>query len=150
PELPALAANTPDPAEMLAASVRGPDDIITVYKAPTCGCCGNWVEHLRENGFTVNVVEESAMLTVKTGLGVPSGMHSCHTAVVGGEIIEGHVPADVLRDYLADEATRSASIGLSVPGMPIGSPGMEIEGAPADAYDVVTFSETGSATYASR
>jgi len=140
----------PAPAAALAASVDAPDDVVTVYKAPTCGCCGDWVAHLRENGFAVEVIDQPAMAGVKAELGVPEDMHSCHTAVVGGEVVEGHVPADVLRDYLADEGVRSAAAGLAVPGMPVGSPGMEVEGQPADRYDVVAFGAGERRVYASR
>lgn len=148
PALPVLASSTPEPAEVLAASIG--TEVITVYKAPSCGCCGDWIAHLEENGFTVEVVDESAMGVVKQRLGVPGAMHSCHTAVIDGEIVEGHVPADVLRDYLADEAVRSASLGLAVPGMPVGSPGMEMEGVPADKYDVIAFGAESELVYASR
>lgn len=140
----------PAPSALLAASVDQSDDVITIYKAPTCGCCGDWAEHLRENGFEVTEIDRPDMHRVKAEVGVPGEMHSCHTAIVGGELVEGHVPADVLREYLADEAVRSASLGLAVPGMPVGSPGMEVEGQPADAYDVMVFSADGATTYASR
>ncbi len=143
-------ADGPSPSAVLAASLEEPDNRITIFKSPTCGCCGAWAEHLRENGFEVTEVERVDMAAVKAEVGVPGDMHSCHTAMVGGELVEGHVPADVIRDYLADEAVRSASLGLAVPGMPIGSPGMEIEGQPADAYDVMAFSAEGATAYASR
>jgi len=148
PAVPTLASTTPEPATVLASSIGS--EVITVYKSPSCGCCGDWIAHLEENGFAVEVVDESAMGVVKQRLGVPGAMHSCHTAVIDGEIVEGHVPADVLRDYLADEAVRSASLGLAVPGMPVGSPGMEIEGQPADAYDVIAFGTESEKVYASR
>ena len=140
----------PAPAAVLAASLDASDDVITIYKSPTCGCCGDWAAHLRENGFEVTEIARVDMVNVKAEVGVPDEMHSCHTAMVGGEIVEGHVPADVIRAYLADEAARSASLGLAVPGMPIGSPGMEIEGQPAQPYDVMAFSSDGATTYASR
>jgi len=148
PAVPSLATSTPEPEAVLASSLG--NEVVTVYKAPTCGCCGDWIAHLEENGFTVVAVDESAMGVIKQRLGVPGAMHSCHTAVVDGELVEGHVPADVLRDYLADEAVRSASLGLAVPGMPVGSPGMEMEGMPADAYDVIAFSADSEQVYASR
>jgi len=146
----AAAPAGPAPSAILAASFDQPDNVITIYKAPTCGCCGDWAAHLEENGFEVREIERPDMHNVKAEVGVPGEMHSCHTAMVGGELVEGHVPADVLRDYLADEAVRSASLGLAVPGMPVGSPGMEIEGQPADAYDVMAFSSEGATAYASR
>lgn len=143
-------ATDPAPSAVLAASLEQADNRITIFKSPTCGCCGDWAAHLRENGFEVTEIDRADMVGVKAEVGVPGEMHSCHTAMVGGEIVEGHVPADVIRDYLNDEAARSASLGLAVPGMPIGSPGMEIEGQPAQPYDVMAFSAEGATTYASR
>jgi hypothetical protein len=143
-------ADGPAPSAVLAASLEQPDNRITIFKSPTCGCCGDWAAHLRENGFEVTEIGRADMVGVKAEVGVPGELHSCHTAMVGGELVEGHVPADVIRDYLNDEAARSASLGLAVPGMPIGSPGMEIEGQPAESYDVMAFSAEGATAYASR
>lgn len=149
--MPAPVAQGPAPAAVLAASVDRPDTEIVMFKSPTCGCCGEWAKHMRENGFTIREIERVDMAAVKAEVGVPGEVHSCHTAMVGGELIEGHVPADVVAEYLADLDAREASKGLSVPGMPIGSPGMEMPGQPADAYDVVTFSTAGTLdAYASR
>jgi hypothetical protein len=114
------------------AAAEGP--AVTVWKNPNCGCCGYWVDHLRQNGFTVSVVETAAMQPVKDHQGVPSELHSCHTAEVGGYAIEGHVPADAIRRLLAE---RPAGRGLAVPGMPIGSPGME--GGTPEVYKVWLF-----------
>ena len=98
-----------------------PSTPVTVYKSPTCGCCGKWVEHLGENGFEVETVDVNAMTSVKESLGVPQSMYSCHTAQVGGYVIEGHVPAADITRLLQQ---RPPIAGLAVPGMPIGSPGL--------------------------
>ncbi|WP_457651430.1 DUF411 domain-containing protein [Rhodocaloribacter sp.] len=119
---------------------------VTVYKSPTCGCCGKWTEHLRKNGFPVKTVEMPDVSPMKTRFGVPARLGSCHTAVVGGYVVEGHVPADVIRRMLSEKPDVT---GLAVPGMPIGSPGME--GARPQSYDVVAFDRKGRQTvYAKR
>jgi len=115
-------------------------EVIQVYKSPTCGCCGAWIEHLRDNGFTVEVIDEPNMTVVKSELGLPRDMASCHTARIAGYLVEGHVPASDIRRMLAE---RPEVAGLAVPGMPVGSPGMEVEGRPADAYDVLAFQRDG-------
>lgn len=111
---------------------------ITVYKSPTCGCCTKWEDHLRDNGFVVESVKREDMAAIKREQGVPQAMHSCHTAVVDGYTVEGHVPADVIRKLLAE---RPEVKGVAVPGMPMGSPGME--GAYKDDYEVYTFDANG-------
>ncbi len=115
---------------------------VTVYKSPTCGCCGKWIDHLRANGFQVTARDVADVDAYKQQYGVPRHLASCHTAVVEGYVIEGHVPADVVRRLLAE---RPKVRGLSVPGMPIGSPGME-QGARKDPYDVVAFDRAGRVT----
>ena len=107
---------------------------ITVSKDPNCGCCTGWAEHLRQAGFAVNVVNTDDLPAIKTRLGVPADLASCHTAEVNGYVIEGHVPADAITRLLREAP---AAKGLAVPGMPIGSPGME-GGAP-ETYEVVLF-----------
>jgi hypothetical protein len=109
---------------------------LTVWKNPNCGCCGYWVDHLRQNGFTVSVIETAAMQPVKDQQGVPPELHSCHTAEVDGYAIEGHVPAHAIGRLLA---ARPAGRGLAVPGMPIGSPGME--GGTPEVYEVWLFGD---------
>ena len=116
--------------------------VIDVYKDPACGCCSLWVEHLREDGFTVTATDTRDLTALKTKNGVPREMQSCHTALVDGYVIEGHVPAADVRRLLRD---RPAIAGLAVAGMPIGSPGMEVEGVPAQPYDVMAFEEGGGA-----
>jgi hypothetical protein len=121
---------------------------IAVYKSATCGCCQGWVEHLRGSGFAVTAHDVDDLAGVKTTNNVPSRLQSCHTAVVGGYVIEGHVPADVIQRLLKE---RPAIAGLAVPGMPVGSPGMEVPGAPRDPYNVVSFDKQGTvAVYESR
>ncbi len=131
------------PVENVAATDGTP---ITVYKSPTCGCCTAWVEHLEANDFTVQVVDMDNVNSVKDYYGIPQELSSCHTGIVEGYAIEGHVPADDIQRLLEE---RPEAIGLSVPGMPIGSPGMEVEGRPADNYDVVLVTAEGSSVFAS-
>ncbi len=108
---------------------------ITVYKSPACGCCRQWIRHLQDNGFTVLAVDSDDMTAIKKEYEVPEELRSCHTARIDGYTIEGHVPA---QDIIALLENGPDAAGLSVPGMPIGSPGMEM-GARVDAYDVIRF-----------
>ncbi len=120
---------------------------MTVYKDPNCGCCTQWVDHVRKAGFVVTVRDTSDMATVKASFGVPSALESCHTAKVGAYAIEGHVPADVIEKLLREQPVAR---GIAVPGMPMGSPGME-QGGQKDAYDIVLFDKAGKTrVYASR
>ncbi|MEW5888185.1 MAG: DUF411 domain-containing protein [Pseudomonadota bacterium] len=114
---------------------------VVVYKDPNCGCCGAWADHLRDSGFPVKVIENRDMTVLKQRLGVPDKLASCHTAEVGGYILEGHVPAQSVKRLLAEKPKVK---GLAVPGMPAGSPGMEV-GNRRDPYDVVAFGAEGSA-----
>ena len=115
---------------------------ITVYKSPTCGCCKKWVDHLEENGFEVKSYDVRDVVSHKMRMGVPPALGSCHTALVDGYVIEGHVPADDIKRLLQQ---RPAVSGLAVPGMPIGSPGME-QGNRRDPYEVLSFTEDGSSS----
>ena len=108
--------------------------LLVVHRSPTCGCCMNWVEHMRHAGFDVEVRNVADMGAVKARLGVPDEMRSCHTAEVGGYFIEGHVPAADIRRLLAE---RPDAKGLAVPGMPMGSPGMEHPAGHVQPYDVM-------------
>jgi hypothetical protein len=111
---------------------------ITVYKDPSCGCCKRWIEHLVTNGYRVDAKDTPEMAQIKRTLGVPEALTSCHTAVVNGYLIEGHVPAaDIAR--LLKEKPKVA--GLAVPGMPTGSPGME--GGRQQHYQVLSFDKSG-------
>ena len=129
-----------------AVSVAGvtfaqkPAPTVEVYKSPTCGCCANWVKHLQQHGFTTRVTDTADMASIKTQRGVPAPLQSCHTAVVDGYVLEGHVPAADVQRLLKE---RPAMTGLAVPGMPVGSPGMEMQGTPAQKYDVVLFDKQG-------
>ena len=105
---------------------------IEVYHDPTCGCCVNWIQYLQAQGYVVTSHEDQAMAVVKARLGVPAGAASCHTALIGGFVIEGHVPVEDIRRLLAEHPDAR---GLAAPGMPMGSPGMEM-GAP-ERYDVM-------------
>jgi hypothetical protein len=119
---------------------------VAVYKSATCGCCAKWNDHMRTAGFNVNSTDLPDVTPVKDKHGVPAGLRSCHTAVVGGYVIEGHVPADVIKKLLRE---RPAVVGIAVPGMPSGSPGME--GSRVDPYNVVSFDKSGATkVYASR
>jgi hypothetical protein len=114
---------------------------VQVYKTPTCGCCSLWVKHLEANGFVTKVTDMDDLSAVKQTYGVPARASSCHTAVVDGYAIEGHVPAADVRRLLKE---RPKVAGLAVPGMPLGSPGMEV-GNQKQPYDVLAF-EKGGAT----
>lgn len=113
-----------------------------VYVAPTCGCCGQWVEYIENEGFAVTVheVDRARLNAIKEDAGLDWGLASCHTAFVDGYVVEGHVPAREIRRLL-DE--RPDVVGISVPGMPIGSPGMEM-GNRRDPYDVLAFDASGN------
>ena len=112
---------------------------VEVYKSPSCGCCEQWVAHMRQNGFKVNIHNVRDVTPVRENAGVPEAMASCHTAVVGGYAIEGHVPAADVKRLLRD---RPKAAGIAVPGMVQGSPGME-QGQGKDAYSVVLFNKGG-------
>jgi hypothetical protein len=129
-------AGAPEPAATQAAL-----PVVDVYKDQGCGCCTNWTEHLQDHGFTVRTIESSDLTALKTSHGVPNRLHSCHTALVGGYVVEGHVPASDIQRLLRE---RPAVAGLAVPGMPIGSPGMEVPGRRPQLYDVMAFDEDGT------
>lgn len=111
---------------------------VVVYQSRTCGCCKKWVAHLEENGFKVRSELVEDVMAVKTKMNLPMKLASCHTAVVNGYIVEGHVPASAVTKLLAD---RPDIKGISVPGMPMGSPGME--GSYKENYNVIGFEENG-------
>ena len=129
-----------------AADAENPP-AITVYKTPTCGCCGKWIDHLEASGFRVDTRVLDDLGPVKSAHKVPLRLASCHTALVDGYVVEGHVPADVIKRLLAE---RPPIAGIAVPGMPIGSPGMEM-GNQRDRYQVISFDGDGRmAVYAER
>ncbi len=122
------------------------DSTLVVYKSPSCGCCANWVDHMIDAGFRVEVHDTEEVDDRKREYGVPRELVSCHTARIGGYVIEGHVPADLVSRLLRE---RPSVTGLAVPGMPAGSPGME--GPPPERYDIVSFGPAGRRTvYATR
>jgi hypothetical protein len=114
---------------------------MVVHKTPSCGCCGLWVEHMRQAGFTVEVRDTDDLAPIKAGLGVPYGKGSCHTAEIDGYVIEGHVPAEDVRRLLTE---RPKARGLVLPGMPLGSPGMEMPDGRVQSYTVELVKEDGS------
>ena len=119
---------------------------VTVYKNPSCACCGAWVDHMRAAGFELDVRDVNDLQSIKTENGVTPRLGSCHTALVDGYVIEGHVPADLVQKMLTEKPEIA---GLSVPGMVVGSPGMEVPGQPAQPYDVIAFDANGkTAVYA--
>ena len=113
---------------------------VIMYKSPTCGCCGSWADHLRKAGFTVVENKRDDMDGIKSQYGVPDRLASCHTAIVDGYIIEGHVPATDVERLLKE---RPNVVGLTAPGMPMNAPGMQDEGLPARHYDVLSFNSAG-------
>ncbi len=129
-------------SQPLRALARSKQTQITVWKDPDCGCCKDWVAHLEANGFEVKV-NDSGNAAARTRLGVPEKLGSCHTALVGGYAIEGHVPAREIHRLLKE---RPSAIGLTVPGMPVGSPGMDaaVYGGRKDPYDVLLINRNGS------
>lgn len=116
---------------------------LVVHKDPNCGCCTGWVEHLRGNGFAVTVIETADLEPIKAKLGVPAQLAACHTAEIMGYAIEGHVPAQAIRRLIAE---KPKATGLAVPGMPVGSPGME--GGTPEPYDVILFGNRRSEVFA--
>jgi hypothetical protein len=124
--------------------VKGPE--MTVYKSATCGCCSKWIEHMKSAGFQVRAVDLEDLTEAKQAAGVPLKLQTCHTALVEGYAVEGHVPADLVKKLLAEKPKVA---GIAVPGMPSGSPGME--SADRDPYDVLLFDKAGTTTlYAKR
>ena len=113
---------------------------MTVYKSPTCGCCTAWAEHVNRAGFATELHNRQDMHSIKQQLGIPNELQSCHTATINGYVFEGHVPAASIARFLA--APPEGAYGLSVPGMPIGSPGMEM-GERLDPYAVILLSKNG-------
>jgi len=111
-----------------------------VYKSPTCNCCASWVQHMKANGFDVKIVEQNDIDAVKQRFGVPARLASCHTALIGGYVVEGHVPASTVKRLLKE---KPGVLGVSAPGMPIGSPGMD--GPSPQPFSTQLFDERGRA-----
>ena len=113
---------------------------ITVYKSASCGCCVKWVDHMKANGFAATVRDVENIGALKLKLGIRPEYSSCHTTEVGGYVVEGHVPADVVQRLLKE---RPKIAGIAVPNMPAGSPGMEVESGRKDRYDILAFTSDG-------
>lgn len=126
---------TKAPAPKTAAPARTP---VTVYKTATCGCCGGWVKYMDAQGYACNVTNLADLNEVKVKYGVPANLQSCHTSLVGGYVIEGHVPAEDVQRLLKE---KPAIVGLAAPGMPAGSPGMDVPNSPP--YEVIAFEKNG-------
>ncbi|MSR08152.1 MAG: DUF411 domain-containing protein [Gammaproteobacteria bacterium] len=130
---------------LVAGGVRAGESlelpVLKVWKTPSCGCCGKWVRHMEAAGFRVEVTDLDKVDPIKKANGVPLNLASCHTATVGGYVIEGHVPASDVRRLLKE---KPGILGLTAPGMPAGSPGMDAPGAPA--YDVLSLGKDGKTT----
>lgn len=131
-----------------ATSAEGPTTtseatlpLVVVHKDPYCGCCNGWIEHMRQAGFPVEARNEDDMAPIKARAGVPFGKGSCHTAMVGGYFIEGHVPAEDVKRLLAEKPDAR---GLALPGMPMGSPGMEMPDGRTQPYTVELVANDGS------
>ena len=112
---------------------------VTVHRSPSCTCCGKWMAHMRQNGFTIKEIQTEDLAAIKQQHGVTEPLQSCHTALVGGYVVEGHVPAADIRALLDK---KPAVAGLSVPGMPVGTPGMDMGGR-QDPYAVMQFDKAG-------
>ena len=123
------------------AQQRQAGPLVEVFKTPTCGCCSKWVEHMRANGFTVRTTDLSDLTDIKKTRGVPDRVQSCHTAVVDGYVVEGHVPASDVHRLLKE---RPAVAGVAVGGMPVGSPGMEFPGRKPRRSTVMSFDKSGA------
>jgi hypothetical protein len=132
---PTSALPSGSPSDRLTAGLN-----MTVYHSPACGCCKKWVEYLKADGFTVKSIEQEDLTDIKAELGVVSKVRSCHTAVIAGYVIEGHVPTADIRRLLSEKPKVT---GLAAPGMPPSSPGMDGAKQP---YDVVTFDGKGATT----
>lgn len=129
-------------ATLAASPARADADALPkalVYKTPSCGCCNLWVDHLREAGFEVDARNLNDLIPVKIDAGVPPRMSSCHTALIDGYVVEGHIPAEHVKRLLEE---RPDVVGIAVPGMPIGSPGME--GIGARPYQVLSWDREGN------
>jgi hypothetical protein len=142
-----LAGLAASPLVLAGARARAsaPLPNMVVMKDPSCGCCGAWIDHVRAAGFPVEVIDSGEMDRHKRRLGVPAALASCHTAEVGGYVVEGHVPAVEIERLLS---LRPRATGLAAPGMPVGSPGMEVPEMAPDTYDLVLFGPSGQSRFA--
>ena len=137
--IPSLGTAAPDEARKQLKQSLSP---VTVYKSPTCGCCGEWVKHMQASGFRVESREVADVTPIRHKYGVPDELSSCHTALVGGYTIEGHVPAADIKRLLRE---RAKATGLAVSGMVVGSPGMEQ--GPPQPYTTIVFDGRGGKVF---
>jgi hypothetical protein len=133
-----LANNTSSVWDAETQSYAG-NKAITVYRSPSCGCCGEWIEHMEKHGFEVTEIKIDDLNAIKEKYNLPPQLESCHTAIIDGYVIEGHVPADDVKIFLQEKPNLA---GLAVPGMPLGSPGMEA-GDRKQPFDVMSFNKEG-------
>ena len=112
---------------------------MSVYRSPSCGCCGVWIEHMKKHGFAITDIKTDELEAIKEQYNVPSNLASCHTAMIDGYLMEGHIPADEIKRFLKQKPNLK---GLSVPGMPLGTPGMEA-GERKQPFDVLAFNDSG-------
>lgn len=133
-------------AQSAAPVLKAPVTTVTVFKDPNCGCCKEWVAHLRKHAFKVIARDTSDMAGIKKSGRVPAQLTSCHTAFVNGYVLEGHVPAEDIKRMLAEKPKIA---GLAVPGMPVGSPGMEV-GSRKEPYEVIAFKRDGTSSVFAR
>lgn len=131
-----------------ALALSAPPRVLTVYKTPTCGCCRLWVDHARLTipGAEIRTIDMADLAEIKDRLGVPAALHSCHTAITGPYVFEGHIPGHVIAKFLNE---RPKALGLAVPGMPVGSPGMEL-GSRRQPYDVLLMERNGKTSVYAR
>ena len=127
-------------AFILLSGAAAANPEIEIFKSPSCGCCTKWADYLKDNGFDVKLKETENLNPIKMSARIPAGKGSCHTAFIDGYVIEGHVPAEDIKRLLEEKPDAQ---GLTVPGMPVGSPGMEM-GARKDAYQVLIFQKDGT------
>jgi hypothetical protein len=137
----AVTANTPAQQSQPATSKNPTLSTMQVYKDPNCGCCSGWIQHMRAAGFSVESHDTTDMLSIKQRLGITDNMMSCHTAEIDGYVIEGHVPVADIQRLLKE---RPKARGLVLPGMPVGSPGMESPDGYSQAFTVMLLGEDGS------
>ena len=140
-------ATTPAQPTIAAGTMEQALPLMVVHKSPTCGCCSSWIEHMQKAGFKVESRNVDDMSPVKARVGVPFGKGSCHTAEVGGYFIEGHVPAEDVKRLLAEHPDAK---GLTVPGMPGGSPGMELPDGSVQPYAVELVARDGTTSVFAR
>jgi len=140
----ATVALTPLAAALARTAEAGGLPVVEVWKSPTCGCCNDWIKHLEANGFRVTAVNVPDSRHVRARFGMPAKLGSCHTALVGGYVVEGHVPATDIKRLLRE---KPRALGITVPGMPIGSPGMDgaVYNGVRDPFDVLLVQPGGTA-----